>query len=336
MPKNKNAIIRYRIIDACLRNKFKKFPTKFDFINACENLGSVSLRTIEKDLYDMMYDEELKYFAPIAYSKSEKGYYYEDPVYSISNFPINEEDLSAIAFACSILRQFGGIDPAKQLLDSIEKLENYLHANAKLPQKSWETIIQAETSTADPGFEFMSPILECIKNSTVFELNYKRFNSEQIKTYSIHPYLLKQYRNRWYVIGFDENRNDIGTFALDRIMSLIPVKETFNTIGSFNALNYHKYAFGIHVSKDQEPEKIRLKFLPQEAAFIKSQPLHGSQVTIEDTATHFIIEIEVWVSFELVNSILGFGERVEVLSPETLRQDIINHLKNTITLYQSN
>lgn len=336
MPKNKNAIIRYRIIDACLRNKFKKYPNKYDFISACENLGTVSLRTIEKDLYDMMYDEELKYFAPIAYSKTEKGYYYEDPDYSISNFPINEEDLSAIAFACSILRQFGGIDPAKQLVDSIEKLENYMHANAKLPRKSWETLIQAETSTADPGFEFMSPILDCIKNYNICELTYKRFNSDQIKTYTLHPYLLKQYRNRWYIIGLDETRNDITTFALDRIIRLIPSKHTFKVLSSFNALNYHKFAFGIHVSKAQKPEIVRLKFSPQEAAFIKSQPLHASQVIIEDSTHQFIIEIEVWISFELINCILGFGHRVEVLSPSSLRIEILNQLTNTINLYQSN
>ena len=72
MPKNKNALMRYRIIDACLRNKF-------DFMRACENLGAISLRTVEKDIYDMMYDEELGYNAPIVYSRAEKGYYYDDP-----------------------------------------------------------------------------------------------------------------------------------------------------------------------------------------------------------------------------------------------------------------
>ncbi len=334
MPKNKNAIIRYRIIDACLRNKFKRFPSKLDFIRACENIGTVSLRTIEKDLYDMMYDEELKYFAPIAYSKLEKGYYYEDANYSISNFPINEEDLSAIAFACSILRQFGGIDPAKQLIDSIEKLENYLHANVKLPIKSWETIIQAETSTGNLGFEFIAPLLDCIKQMNVCELEYKRFNSDQIKFYHFHPYLLKQYRNRWYVIGFDENRKDIGTFALDRIIGLTQSNESFQITTQFNALNYHKYAFGIHVIKDQKPEKVRLKFLAQEAPFLKSQPLHSSQVVLEDNIQYFIIEFEVWISFELIQSILGFGERVEVLGPLHLRTQIIKQLNNTLNLYQ--
>jgi predicted DNA-binding transcriptional regulator YafY len=136
------------------------------------------------------------------------------------------------------------------------------------------------------------------------------------------------------VIGFDENRKDIGTFALDRIIGLTQSNESFQITPHFNALNYHKYAFGIHVIKDQKPEKVRLKFLAQEAPFLKSQPLHSSQVVLEDDIQYFIIEFEVWISFELIQSILGFGERVEVLGPLHLRTQIIKQLNNTLNLYQ--
>ena len=202
--------MRYRIIDASLRNKFKRYPNKFDLMRACENLGSVSLRTIEKDLYDMMYDEELAYRAPIAYSRSEKGYYYEDPNYSINQFPIQESDLSALEFACSILRQFGNIDPARQLLESIDKMETYMRASHSLESNSWQQYIQAEKSLGEGGMDFMGPLLDSIRSKNKCFIKYRRFNSEEEKSYIFHPYVLKQYRNRWYVIGYFENRKASG------------------------------------------------------------------------------------------------------------------------------
>jgi predicted DNA-binding transcriptional regulator YafY len=333
MPKNKNALMRYRIIDACLRNKFKRYPNKFDFMRACENLGAISLRTVEKDIYDMMYDEELAYNAPIVYSRAEKGYYYDDPNYSINQFPIQESDLSALEFACSILRQFGNIDPARQLLESIDKMETFMRASHSLESDSWQLYIQAEKSLGEGGMDFMGPILDAIRSKNKCFIKYQRFNSEEKKSYIFHPYVLKQYRNRWYVIGYFENRKASGTFALDRIQSLEPLKENFIIDKNFSSENYFKYSFGISVQQSQKPEKIKLSFHPNEAPFIKSQPLHQSQKIVLESEKEFIIELEVWIGFELINSILGFGKQVKILEPLSLQQEIIEHYKNALNLY---
>ena len=302
-------------------------------MRACENLGAISLRTVEKDIYDMMYDEELGYNAPIVYSRAEKGYYYDDPNYSINQFPIQESDLSALEFACSILRQFGNIDPAQQLLESIDKMETFMRASHSLESNSWQLYIQAEKSLGDGGMDFMGPILDAIRSKNKCFIKYQRFNSEEEKSYIFHPYVLKQYRNRWYVIGYFENRKASGTFALDRIQSLEPLKENFIIDKNFSSENYFRYSFGISVQQNQKPEKIKLSFHPNEAPFIKSQPLHQSQKIVLESEKEFIIELEVWIGFELINSILGFGKQVKVLKPLSLQQEIIEHYKNALNLY---
>src|SRR6056297_877192 len=115
MPANKYALLRYRIIDRCISNKFNPFPNKEDLREACEEelYGSdgdrISASTIDKDLYAMRNEANLGYYAPIAYSKTEKGYYYEDPDYSIDEMPLNQEDIEAIEFAANTLAQFRGI-----------------------------------------------------------------------------------------------------------------------------------------------------------------------------------------------------------------------------------
>lgn len=331
MPVNKNALMRYRLIDAALRNRYKPFPNKYDLIKACENLGRISRRTIEKDLYDMMFDEELRYEAPIKYSRKEKGYFYDDPNYSINNFPLKEQDLNTLEFACSLLKQFGNLDPAMQLLESVEKMETYMKTVGQ--SKNWQNLIQAEKSLSEAGMDFLGPLLEAIRSTTRCLLVYQRFQSDIAKSYFFHPYVLKQYRHRWYVIGYREDRNEVGIFSLDRIRELELLNESFELSKNFSAEDYFKYSFGITVQPQEKPHKIRLKFNKTEAPFIKSQPLHQSQEIVEENENFMILEIYCWIGFELTNAILGYGSRVEVISPPELRNQIRSEYQNALALF---
>ena len=125
MPHIKNALIRFRIIDKCLRNKYKTYPSKQDLREACEEslFGSVDGAnicdsTIEKDMFAM----KMEHDAPIRYSKRYGGYYYEDPNFSINDIPLTEDDLSAINFAAKTLMQFKDVDMFKQFGNAIDKI----------------------------------------------------------------------------------------------------------------------------------------------------------------------------------------------------------------------
>ena len=117
MPHIKNALIRYRIIDKCIRNKYNPFPTKRDLREACEEslFGSIDGNhicdsTIEKDMFAMRMEHD----APIKYSKLERGYYYEDPDFSINDIPLTEADIESITFAAKTLMQFRDVEMFKQ------------------------------------------------------------------------------------------------------------------------------------------------------------------------------------------------------------------------------
>ena len=112
MPANKYALLRYRIIDRCLTNRMRPYPTKEDLRQACEEglYGSegehISISTIDKDLWAMRNENELGYHAPIVYNAEHRGYEYEDPDYSISGLNLQEQDLQALRFATLTLLQF--------------------------------------------------------------------------------------------------------------------------------------------------------------------------------------------------------------------------------------
>jgi predicted DNA-binding transcriptional regulator YafY len=333
MPKNKNAYIRYRIIDSCLRERKKPFPGKQELIEACMGIGTVSLRTIEKDLYDMQYDEELGYFAPIKYNASRKGYYYEDPEYSINKLPLKREDLTALAFACSLLKQFEGVGPVKQFMESVTKIEDYVNMHHIFGNDDFLNLIQVEHGLTSAGNEHLSALLTAIKDQTVLCLQYKRFGDSPAKTYTFHPYVLKEYRNRWYVTGKTPQSHRISTFALERINSLEPTHEKFLHDKDFNAKDYFKYSFGISVFNHYTPEKVELSFTPQQAPFIKSQPWHATQQILRDDKKEFRIRIEVIPSYELKSQILSYGDQVKVIRPEKLATEVKETLSKAASRY---
>jgi predicted DNA-binding transcriptional regulator YafY len=227
MPHIKNALIRYRIIDRCIRNKYKSYPSKQELREACEenlfgtNYGEhICDSTIEKDLFNMRMDHD----APIKYSKKHNGYYYEDPSYSINDIPLTEDDLESIQFAVNTLQQFREVDMFKQFGQAIDKIVDRVAIESKQSLNSENPIVQFETAYSSGGNEFLPPLYEAIisKNKVIF--NYKSFKSTDFKERIVSPLLLKEYRNRWYLISFDESKNDIITFALERMLNLESIK----------------------------------------------------------------------------------------------------------------
>jgi predicted DNA-binding transcriptional regulator YafY len=330
MPKNKQAYIRYRIIDACIRNRQKPFPTKDELIKACEVIASVSLRTIEQDLYDMQNDEELGYHAPIKYDKRQKGYYYEDPNFSISNIPLKENDLYALEFAVALLKQFEGIDTVAQFSEAVTKIEDYVNVRSLMSDSDMAQVIQLEQSTSSKGQEFLNIILGAIKEHKEITFSYKKFDASVIKEHSLQPYVLKEYRNRWYVTGKSTTSEAIVTFGLDRIVALAITNHPFTPDPSFNINDYFKYSFGISVSNNLKPEAIELQFTTTQGAYILSQPLHSTQQLIEETPDWVKVRITVIPSFELKSQLLSYGSQVKVVEPLWLKTQIQEEAKKML------
>jgi predicted DNA-binding transcriptional regulator YafY len=324
MPHIKNALIRYRIIDRCIRNKYKSYPSKQELREACEenlfgtNYGEhICDSTIEKDLFNMRMDHD----APIKYSKKHNGYYYEDPSYSINDIPLTEDDLESIQFAVNTLQQFREVDMFKQFGQAIDKIVDRVAIESKQSLTSENPIVQFETAYSSGGNEFLPPLYEAIisKNKVIF--NYKSFKSTDFKERIVSPLLLKEYRNRWYLISFDESKNDIITFALERMLNLESIKENSIIPSSFNPKEYFEYSTGITAYKG-EPELIEIKADSISAKYILSQPFHHSQKLISEYNEYSIFQLKVFISEELIRSFLSFGGEIEVLSPANLRSMI--------------
>lgn len=321
MPHIKNALIRYRIIDKCIRNKYKPFPTKQDLREACEEelFGSIDGEhicdsTIEKDMYAMKEEHD----APIKYSKREKGYYYEDPDFTINDIPLTENDMEAISFAAKTLMQFKNVSLFRQFGSAIDKIVDHVTVSQDADARQF---IQFEAAVADGGNEFLAPLLEAIKLKRYVTFDYASFVSGELKPRKVIPLLLKQYRNRWYLISFDESKEDYITYALDRIEELEVTADTTTMPTDFDPDNYFKHSVGI-TSGNAQPETVLLKVGIVAAKYLDSLPIHPSQKVKEMHDDHFVFALHVSVTEELIREILSYGGEIQVLEPQSLRNEV--------------
>jgi len=338
VPANKYALLRYRIIDRCIRNPRKQFPSKDDLRSACEEAlyGSdgehISLSTIDKDLWTMRNEGELGYYAPIKFSKNDGGYYYEDPEYTIAEVPLNEDDLNAIRAAAETLYQFKEIPLFQQFESAIEKILDRMKISASDSGKREHEIIQFERVADYKGSEFLQPLFKSCADNATIELTYRKFGQESEATYIFTPYIIKEYRNRWYVIGLEQKSQQLRTFSLDRIGSLNPIEGYKTAKSNFNAERFFKHSFGITVN-NRDPEEVWIEISERLSHYLISQPIHHSQkVEILPESRH-LIKINVLITIELITTIMSYGEDAIVIKPNHLREGVKAALTNALKNY---
>jgi predicted DNA-binding transcriptional regulator YafY len=334
MPKTKYAHARYLLINRELRRKsrVKTSDIRESIIN---ELGfKISSRQVEKDIAAMRDDSFLQYYAPIEYDKREKAYYYTDRDFSIERFQLKEEEILALKFHAATLNQYRDYSLFKDFSSALKKVVEMVSINSRIrAETNSRLIIQTDNATEIIGIEYLAEIAAAIDRRVKVAIGYKKFEDEKEKERVISPYLLKEYKNRWYVIGKLDNQKNISTFALDRVTYLRVLEIDYAIDPGFDAENYFQHSFGITRS-DSKPEKIALMFTPSQGNYIKTLKVHPSQNIISDTKKGLKIEILVSPCYELYEFIISQGANVKVISPKWLKTKIIQEHKKAIAGYQ--
>ncbi len=316
MSSNKNALIRYKTLDRCLKNKYRKYTLE-DLIDECSEAlfefegkeSYVSKRTIQLDLQNMR-SEKFGYEAPIEVYER-KYYRYSDPDYSIHNISVNESDLKAMNNAVQILKQFKDFSMFKEMNGVIQKLEDSIQSTN---QKS---IIHLDKNEQLKGLEHIDILYEGILNKKVLKILYKSFTARESSVYTVHPQLLKEYNNRWFLICLHKQK--MYNLALDR-MEHIETDENLPYIDKdLDGDEYFKNIVGVTVAESMSPRNVIFFVDSANAPYIKTKPLHKSQEIISEVEGGTLFKICVQINFELERLLLGFGESLVVHKPRRLR-----------------
>ena len=323
MPANRNALIRYKTIDTCLKNRFRKWTLEdiiekvSDILYEYEGMDKgISCRTIQADI-QMMRSDKLGYFAPIVVL-DKKYYTYEDPNYSITNIPISENDLSRMNEAVEVLKQFKGFSHFESLNEVVQKLEDHVYA---VGQKK-NPVIDFEKNDNLRGLAFLDIIYQSIIQKKALKMSYQSFSAREPNEFFFHVWWLKEFKNRWFAVGVRKDNGKISNLALDRIVSISLTDEVqYIENQDISSEEYYKNVIGVTVN-NLRPMALRIFVVKDHAPYVETKPLHHSQQIIERNDEGIIIEIKVQHNYELEREILGFGEAMQVISPEGFRRKI--------------
>lgn len=321
MPKNKSAVVRYRIINDCITSKRHPFPTLSYLAKKCSDLlnTDISTSTIEKDIAAMKQPEPMGYNAPIVYSKLEKGYVYSEKGFSIAELNLEDDEWEALNFAAQLLYQYKEVPVFANFKSAIERINTrfslgFTHNEPIVHQK-----VQFEKPIDTKGFEWINLIYEAIQHKYVIHFSYQNIYKKETKQYQLIPYLLKEHRNRWYVIGWRNDRNKYVTFGLDRLFDLSVIEEQQKLRVDFDPSNFFQYATGI-METAAEPELVALTVFHPISELVTLEPLHDSQKITHKDDTHIQLNITVLVNEELIAKILSMGANCLVHQPTSLQK----------------
>ncbi|HYE67762.1 MAG TPA: WYL domain-containing protein [Anaerovoracaceae bacterium] len=290
--------------------------------------GGVGKRTIQNDI-EMMRSNRLGYNAPIIV-KDRKYYTYSDPKFTITNSPLSKNDISKLKEVVMLLKEFNSFGHFEHMTEMITKLENNIY---KCGNQS--SCIQFESNSQLQGLEHLTGLYEATMQKAPLIVSYQSFKAEQPQQLTCLPHLLKEYRNRWFLIVREKNSGSLMTLALDRIKSFVldPSKQ-FIEHEQIDFDEYFKDLIGVTRSEKSKAEKVRLFVAKATAPYVLTKPLHHSQRITKQDTTGIIIELCVIRNFELEREILGFGKDVRVLSPATLKKAIMTKLQESIENYE--
>ncbi len=319
MANVKNGAYREMIIDRCLQNRrgYSTLEIMEKCNDALERRGEMPItatNTIRNDILAI----ESRYGVVVEEIKDGRNIRrrYKDPNFSIYNSPLTENEIAQLTQSISLLKRFDGMPGFEWVNELNVHIQTVVNTEVK-------PIVAFDENHQLKGIEYFTPLFDYINNKQPITISYFSYNACKSFTSTIHPYFLKEYNQRWFLFARDDKFKTISTFALDRITSIerASVKYVPNTDIDFSS--YFDKIIGVSFTPDLEPEKITIWVNKKQLPYTLSKPLHKSQqLKQENDDGSAIISINVIPNFELAQLLLSFGERIKVLAPERLKEEI--------------
>ena len=303
MPTNKNAAIRYQTLDKCFRDRRHRYYME-DLIDKCEEaiyyyngVGGVSRRQIFEDIKFM--ESETGWSVPLERKQDGRRVYYRyrDPDFTINAQPLTEDEARQLRSVIITLRRFRGLPSNAWVDEVISNLEWRFGLRGKQ-----ENMIGFEQNPYLKGLNLLPDIIDAATSHQAVRITYRNYkNCDEEYTVVVHPWYIKQYNNRWFLMAYDAEADRISNYALDRIQNFnveedvayIPNKEV-------DFEHYFDDVFGVTIPpSDVEKIRVLLQFSKKQYPYIVSKPLHHSQEIVD--AENRILAVEVRLHTSLRN-----------------------------------
>lgn len=333
MPIGRYASLRYQVLDRCFSDKRHKY-TIDDLLNEVNErlleLGSsVSLRQIRDDIKYMR--DRNTFDAPIEafpFDRKKCYYRYADLDFSIYKNQLSIEEIEKLHSTIEILSRYRGIPANAWLEEVISNLEYRFGMKANT-----ENLISFEQNEQLEGLEYLSDIIDATINHLTLDIDYHIYKGDE-KLMLIHPYYIKQYNGRWFLLGLEENVNHIANLALDRIRKLSVSERLFIRNNDIDFSKYFDDVVGVSIpSEEVKKTTIMLRFSKYRFPYVVSKPIHSSQQIVN--STDCTLTITVRPTKELEQQLFSFGPDIEVLQPTWYRELFKEKIRECLNKYSS-
>lgn len=332
MSTNKNAVIRYHALDRCLSNFYKRY-TIDDLIDACNDAlaeidpvtTGVQRRQIFNDIKFM--EAEAGYAAPIERIRDgQKTYYrYADPHYSIRKQPINATEAQQLTDAITMLSRFKGLPNFEWMEEVIGKLESTFEIN-----HSSTAVVGFDQNIDLQGLKFFTPIFNAIIAHKLLRIKYKPFG-KPAQNFTLSPYYLKQYNNRWFLFGWCEEWDKLYNLPLDRINTIKELKGAYRENADIDFAEYFDDIVGVTHPENSKEVTVTLQVEEDFIGYLWTKPIHWSLKKRPDN----IFTLKVIPNYELETYLFSHSDKIKILSPDSLREAIQKRIEKARELQES-
>lgn len=337
MAVTKNPLIRYKILDACFRNPYKKYTKELLLETLNEKLMElfddeshcIKLRQMQDDIAFMKSTEGWSIELAEEFDGKKRIFRYEDFNFSINNTPLNQVELSEFQSAIHVLSQFEGMPQFEGIQEIIAKLKYDLKA-----ETNQQPFIGFDSNQDLKGMEYFSLLYNAAQKQIPLQITYQDFKAEQPYTFIFHPYYLKQYNNRWFIFGLhEETMKPDWNVAIDRIVSIETSNVKFIPNTTIDWQDYFSDMIGVSKPIDGKLEEIVLHFNKLTGKYMENKPIHETQKHKWLNEETLEVKIKIIPNYELERLILSYGESVKIIEPKDLRERIKNRVENNVKLY---
>ncbi|MCK8493359.1 WYL domain-containing protein [Spirosoma sp. RP8] len=340
MPITRSAFQRYRLIDEII-SRYPRQYSKQKLFDLCrDKCGIRSISSLEKDIQRLREDHD----APIAYDKRRNGYYYTDPQFRLLRLMLSPDDMEALDYAREVLTATQGASVAGELANALQKVRQSLDIIREVKTEGLtRRVVYVEERVLGGNRHYVPVLIRAINQNRQIAFRYRKHETavaepdglaEVPKRRALHPILLREVADSWYVIGYDEPTGKERTFALDRMSDLEITDEACAVPPDVltNVSELFEHIYGITDSSGPV-EEVVLSFSPLFGRYVKAKPIHQTQEVIRDTDTECVVRLRLAPNRDLLMHLRSYGEHVAVLQPASLAQAIKESLMATLARY---
>lgn len=337
MAQGKNASIRYTVLDRCFRDRRKRYYID-DLVDACNNElsnydgSSVSERQVRDDISFMQ--REAGGAVPLEMKRDgHRVYYrYSDPDFSIKNLPMSQKEVEMLTDTINMLSRFKGLPNHEWLNATLAQMKSTF--NIDNAQQSYVSFAQNEDLK---GLNLFTPLYEAIASHQVLALQYHKFNGESWKR-TVHPYQLRQYNNRWFLVGKEPAQSDklpLVVIPLDRIDDYKVLEDVRFEPYPGDIDGCFKDIVGVSLRFKEPCQHIVFKAYPSIAPYIETKPIHHSQRVVERQTEYTVFSLDLIPNYEFETIMMAYADNCEILEPLSLREKLSERAKNIVKFNSS-